>query len=712
MTFTNLPHFIEYIDLNALVSCEDDMSTLWSFLIHSSTDKDSISLEIAQAAIKELVCTHNTEDPEQHFRDSFQSIRLSYPKANKTQTDHNLSSYQLVEIKKLFSLLDFRKQPNVFVTQLYELLKENKYIKVTQRTLDEFLTSMCDDSTEAQLVINGAQAFSFEMLQKALAANEHRHSGFDEVNFEHSDQGNYYKSEVIETVEDDLESNENTITYLVKMLGSLQQIMFTDLKQEVTADEVKLYFDKVKVISEAARQLMSRSVQTKSKIGLIKGYINTIENEKDNLIEEIEANCPEKQSDDILSIKELLLEAETKAANLKTALEAKEKRIQGLEKKLVELREDNYNLSEKAFKIEAEKTLEKDIIIKLKAENKLLMERVDHLTSNSNKKLEKLVTLHDNLSVPVDLNSTLTARVKSFKINSTELLAMRHDSLVDYTLLLETEVRQKEKEIEIYKAEFLEKEQQIKNLQLGILEQVEEDLEEKQSDVNISKSSVFTRLSKLKRAATVDMKQPTMDILENKEGVTLFEMDLDEPEETKMHKVSKIREIKREIKTHPSRINCKTIHLDFDMIDEEEEFPPIQSKHSKQLSKVTFETSKEPVVKKQPTFHSRRKTKLIEELQSKEKESRSFDFLTLRNNEKMLKSLEDMEEISAKDELFSDNIFVIDSTNTKKKLFLVITKKYIYLLKPGDLFCEKKVSVTFLNKLTLSAKIINLVVIS
>jgi hypothetical protein len=399
-------------------------------------------------------------DESKNFAKNFQnnfSVNKPTHRRQITKTFTEIDIDKLQQLRKVFSLLDLRNKEHVYVSELQEVIRKYKFIKLTQDELINFLSLISDDLIQRKEDSNIAPvnnnlkknsisgllklSINFELYSRAISVIEQQllqknSDTFTEKNDSYEITENY--SEMIE----ELHSKElESVDYVMVLADTLKSIEYLNknsiienyekiLNKNFQANEtkqnvlenikegVKYMSSKFKDMEIFLKEMNSMSTKKQNKLAYLKLIISKIENNLKNAEEDYRTLFQKFNSQQPVEIDEeteLLIE-ENKY--LKDQKILKDEEIGKLEKISDEKDEQIYDLM---AKLEKSANVEKDLKANfnlLKSEYDSLKKNYDNLINDIYEKIKKEEEKNEKeQQMSNDKNSNLKNSGKKDSIN-------------------------------------------------------------------------------------------------------------------------------------------------------------------------------------------------------------------------------------------------------------------------------------------------------
>ena len=420
-------------------------------------------------------------------------------KITKTFTEIDIEKLQ--QLRKVFTILDLRNKENVYISEIQDVIRKYKFIKLTTDELVNFLRLISDDIMKSGE--NNQQKFSinFELYSRAISAIEQQLLQVNSDTFEEKNDSYELTENFVELIEELNKMEFETIDHIIvlaeiikssdlRVEGSLCENYEKLLKKNFSVKEneciVKnniqedliVFHNKIKDAQLFLQEINQVSLKKQSKLSSLKNTILKLENnlklaEEDLrcMFEKVNMNQPMEIDDET----ERLFEENSYLNDQKIL---KENKILALQKELNEKQEQIFILDNKLEKLKTIENENKTSYLNLKKEFEILENNYKFLVNDIYEKIDKEETKevtnsknNYNSSKTSHINESENTQKIKENLSKNELtkkfVEMNYDQLLIYTLnteslstQLEEKNSQKDQRIKVLEKELNE----IKNL--------------------------------------------------------------------------------------------------------------------------------------------------------------------------------------------------------------------------------------------------------
>ena len=506
--FLNKSKFIQFLTLTDLLEVfdlEENQELLWKEIMVFSNNSDEVNYKDCIEAIK-CFFEYYTESPEnnqpkpfhnksisevnkemleeifnrlsltiekkEEIEDSFNETNEGINKCNlkDKNTLKSLKIEQLYELKKLFKLLDLRGKDYIYISDVQEVVKKYKFIKLNQNELLFFLSQFSiKDNIDGKLIIN------YEKYSNVISKIEKQILSRNNSYFEFTNDGDQSitlkeKLKPVELIEDVI-NIENECNELISILREIsKQILNSYIKNmQDTLDNLnvndfhtinnfkdtfQLSFDdsknRIKDLEFFILTLHREFLKRGTKLHLIKDSIQYNETKLSNLEQDYNDIFEKFRKNQNININyELEKKLIEENNSLNTMIEEKNNEIENINLELSEKDKLNSQLLDQVYELTQINKITNEEIQPLNKRYTELKKNYDLLLDEIFEKQEKTaLEQQKNAQIQIkkvkeilspELNEQIKRELTLNKDNITRMLEFNYENLVMYTLAVEKE---------------------------------------------------------------------------------------------------------------------------------------------------------------------------------------------------------------------------------------------------------------------------------
>lgn len=401
---------------------------------------------------------------------------------------------KLQQLRKVFSLLDLRNKEYVFLSEVQNIIKKYKFIKLSTDQLIEFLSIISDDLESFKK--EGKMSINFELYSRAISAIEQQLLKQNSDYFTEKNNDSYEIVENAEQMIEDLENIESesidyimvladktkSLEYLVtdNIIDSAKKLSqddtYLDVSKDILLENINqgsdIVKEKISDVEYFLKELNTNSLKKQNKINYLKKVVENsqttykhLEQEYRNFYERNYMTQPLEINEETEKLLDENNYLEGKIRELTQENKEREKEKFNYEQDIADLKfkieeinrnvknEKNAHDTSKLKYAELQKSYDKlmdEIYEKIKIEE--AREGVNLNEVEKQKNNENLITSASTLN-----------KIKQISSNS-NILSMDYEKLVLYTLKLEKTIQSNEESFNNYESKIKALENEIKDL--------------------------------------------------------------------------------------------------------------------------------------------------------------------------------------------------------------------------------------------------------